>query len=76
MEMKPKKAIVSGEGFIPVRNRYRLTFRDDAGKVYECEVTASTMSTAVSENKNPGNLVKVERIDPETGAVLGGLYTE
>jgi len=76
MELKPKKAIVSGEVFVPVRNRYRLTFRDDDGKMYECEVTAASMSVAVSENSDPCELVKVERIDPETGAVLGGLYSE
>jgi hypothetical protein len=41
-----------------------------------CEATASSMSIALSENGDPFDLVKIERIDPETGAVLGGRYNE
>jgi hypothetical protein len=39
--MKSKKPVVT-------RNRYRLTFRDGGGKMYECEVTASNMNAAVN----------------------------
>jgi hypothetical protein len=74
--MKSKKPIVNDEIMIPKRNRYRLTFRDDGGKMHECEAMAPSMSTAVSENSDPSDLVKVERIDPETGLVLGGFYNE
>jgi hypothetical protein len=57
-------------------NRYRLTFRDGGGKMHKCEVTASSMSAAVSGNSDPSELVKVERIHPQTGVVLGGFYNE
>ena len=40
------------------------------------EVTASSLSVAVSGNNDPSDLVKVERIHPKTGAVLGGFYNE
>ena len=40
-------------------------------------MTASSMSGAVSGNSSdPAELVKVERIDPESGVVLGGFYNE
>jgi hypothetical protein len=74
--MKSKKPIVSGEIMILKRNRYRLTFRDGGGKMHQCEVLAPSMSTAVTENSVPSDLVKIERIDPETGLVLGGFYNE
>ena len=41
-----------------------------------CEVTASTMSIALTENGDPSGLLKIERINPETGVVLGGRYNE
>jgi hypothetical protein len=74
--MKSKKPIVNDNSMIPEGNRYRLTFRDGKGSPHDCEVTASNISTAVSENHDPSDLVKVERIDPETGLVLGGFYNE
>jgi hypothetical protein len=40
------------------------------------EVTASSMGNALSEYGDPSDLVQIERIDPETGAVLGGRYSE
>jgi hypothetical protein len=67
--MKSKTPIIAG-------NRYRLTFRDSGGKVHQCEVMASSMSAAVSGNSDPSELVKVDRIHPETGVVLGGFYNE
>jgi hypothetical protein len=60
----------------PAEKRYRLTFRDGGGRRHQCEVTASSMSTAVSESSDPSELLKVERIDPESGVVLGGFYNE
>jgi hypothetical protein len=67
--MKSKRSIVAG-------NRYRLTFRDGRSKEHQFEVMASSMGAAVSENNDPSALVKIERIDPESGAVLGGFYNE
>jgi hypothetical protein len=55
---------------------HRLSFRDEQGNMRECEVTASTMSLAVRGNNEPFELVKVERIDHETGVVLGGRHYE
>ena len=63
-------------GMIPSRNRYRLTFRDDHGRMHVSEVTASSMSIALTENGDRSGLLKIERIDPETGVVLGGRYKE
>jgi hypothetical protein len=40
------------------------------------EVSAPSMGNALSEYGDPSDLVKIERIDPETGAVIGGRYTE
>jgi hypothetical protein len=45
-------------------------------KLRLCEVTASSMTNAVSENNDHSDLVKVERIHPKTGVVLGGFYKE
>ena len=67
--MKSKKPIVA-------ENRYRLTFRASCGTMHLREVTASSLSVAVSGNNDPSDLVKVERIHPKTGAVLGGFYNE
>ena len=74
--MNSDKQTVEQRGMIPPRNRYRLTFRDDLGNTHVCEVTSSSMSTALSENGNPAGLLKLERIDPGTGVVLGGRYNE
>jgi hypothetical protein len=74
--MKSKKPIVSGEIMILKKNRYRLTFRDGGGKMHQSEVMAPSMSTAVSGNNTSSDLVKVERIHPSTGEVLGGFYNE
>jgi hypothetical protein len=63
-------------GIIPARNRYRLTIRVGHGRMHVSEVTASSMGNALSEYGDPSDLVKIERIDPETGAVLGGRYSE
>jgi hypothetical protein len=68
--------LVERGGMIPARNRYRLSFRDDHGRMRVYEVTASTMSIALTENGDPSGLLKIERIDPETGVVLGGRYNE
>lgn len=57
-------------------SRYRLTYRDGHGRMHLREVTAASMSIAGIERRDAFHLVKIERIDPENGAVLGGRYTE
>ena len=74
--MNSDRPTVERGGMMPARNQYRLTFRDNLGNMHVCEVTSSSMSTALSENGNPAGLLKIERIDPETGGVLGGRYNE
>jgi hypothetical protein len=61
---------------LPQLNQYRLTFSDEQGILHVDEVRASTMRLALLDNNQPFYLVKIERIDPETGAVLGGRYNE
>jgi hypothetical protein len=74
--MNSDRLTVERGGMMPERNRYRLTFRDDHSRMHVCEVTASSMSIAESERKDPSELLKIERIDPDTGVVLGGRYSE
>jgi hypothetical protein len=74
--MSTKKPILPAESLIPEINHYRLTFRNQDGAISQCGVTAPTMRLAVQGNNDPCELVKIERIDPETGMVLGGLYNE
>ena len=51
---------------IPPENRYLVTFGDGDDKVHQSEVTALSMTAAVNGNSDPSDLVKIERIDPET----------
>jgi hypothetical protein len=41
-------------------NHYRLTFRDEEGKICRREATASTMRLAVQGNINPYELIQME----------------
>jgi hypothetical protein len=66
----------AADGMIPEMNQYLLTFRDEEGKLSQCEARAPSMRLAIEGNQHPFQLVKIERIDPETGAVLGGRYYE
>ena len=63
--MNSERPLVERGGMIPARNRYRLSFRDDHGRMRVCEVTASTTSIALTGNGDPSGLLKIERIDPE-----------
>jgi hypothetical protein len=74
--MNWRKAIRSVDSMVPELNQYLLTFRDEHGKRFQYEAKALSMRLAVEENHHPLELLKVERIDPETGTVLGGLYNE
>lgn len=64
------------ESTIPKMNQYLLTRRDQWGEISQCGVTAPSMRLAIDENHHPFELIKIERLDPETGVVLGGLYYE
>jgi hypothetical protein len=61
---------------LPKMNEYVLTVRDEEGKVSQSEATASSMLVAIRDNLHNCQLIMIERIDPETGAVLGGRYYE
>ena len=74
--MKSEKSTTVAQKWIPEENQYLLTFRDERGKIIRYGATAASMRLAVEENHHPFELMKVERIDPETGVVLGGLYNE
>jgi hypothetical protein len=74
--MSSKKSTTVAQKWIPEANQYLLTFRDEHGKIIRYGAKAASMHLAVEENHHPFELVKVERIDPETGVVLGGLYNE
>jgi hypothetical protein len=74
--MNSRSLVVKGEGNNSLKNRYRLTFRDGQGRMHMSEVTAPSMAVALNESSNSSDLVKLERIDPETGVVLGGRYYE
>jgi hypothetical protein len=51
--MSSDSSTVEREGMIPASNQYRITFRDDYGEMQECEVAASSMDIALSENGDP-----------------------
>jgi hypothetical protein len=57
-------------------NLYRITVRHQDGKISDHEIKAKSLRLAVQREYEPSELVKVERIDPSTGEVLGGLYNE
>jgi hypothetical protein len=55
---------------------YRLTFRDKNRKKLELEVIASSMQAAIQRQGNTTELIQIERLDDESGEVVGGFYTE
>ena len=57
-------------------NLYRITVRDQDGKVSDRETTAASLFLAVQDQDEQSAVVKVERIHPSTGEVLGGFYNE
>ena len=61
---------------IPPMNQYLLTFRDKDGMMWQFKAAASSMVLAIHDNQHLSQLIKIERIDPDTGAVLGGRYYE
>ena len=57
-------------------NRYRITVRDQDGNVSDRETKATCLFSAVEDLDEQSAIVKVERIHPSTGEVLGGFYNE
>jgi hypothetical protein len=55
---------------------YRITVRDLDGKVSDRETKAASLFLAVQDQDEQSAVVKVERIHPSTGEVLGGFYNE
>ena len=61
--------------FLMKPNLYRITVRDQEGKVFSREIRAASLSLALQGDEKC-EVVKVERIHPITGKVLGGFYNE
>ena len=57
-------------------NLYRITVRDREGKMSSRETRAASLYLAVQDQDEQFEVVKVERIHPITGKVLGGFYNE
>jgi anion-transporting ArsA/GET3 family ATPase len=57
-------------------NLYRITVRDQEGKMSSRETRAASLYLAVQGQDVHFEIVKVERIHPITGKVLGGFYNE
>ena len=57
-------------------NLYRITVRDKDGKLSDRETRAVCLFSAVEDLDGKSEVVKVERIHPSTGEVLGGYYNE
>ena len=55
---------------------YRLTFGDKNRKKLELEVIASSMQAAIERQGDNMELIQIERLDDESGEVIGGFYTE
>src|SRR3984885_519479 len=55
-------------------NLYRITVRDREGRISSRETRAASLYLAVQGQDMQLEVVKVERIHPITGKVLGGFY--
>jgi hypothetical protein len=55
---------------------YRLTFGDKNRKKLGLEVIASSMQAAIERQGDNMELIQIERLDDESGEVIGGFYTE
>jgi len=57
-------------------NHYRITVRDQDGKISDREARAASLILSVQDLDERFEVVKIERIHPTTGEVLGGFYNE
>jgi hypothetical protein len=55
---------------------YRITVRGKDGKLSAREKKAANLRLAVEGQDKLAKIVKVERIHPKTGEMLGGMYHE
>jgi hypothetical protein len=57
-------------------NLYRITVRDQAGTISSRERRAASLFLSAQDLDEESEIVKIERIDPSSGKVLGGVYLE
>jgi hypothetical protein len=57
-------------------NLYRITVRDQEGKISDHETKAASLALSVEDLEEQCEIIKIERIHPSTGEVLGGFYNE
>jgi hypothetical protein len=57
-------------------NLYRITVRDQAGILSSSERRSASLVLSAQDLDEQSEIVKIERIDPFSGEVLGGLYLE
>ena len=62
--------------FLMNPNLFRITVRDQEGKVFSRERRAASLNLALTGRDEKNEVIKVERIHPITGKVLGGFYNE
>jgi hypothetical protein len=55
-------------------NLYRITVREEDGKLSVHETEGDSLQVVLQSQDEQSDVVKVERIDPETGEVIGGYY--
>jgi hypothetical protein len=57
-------------------NLYRITVRDRAGIISSHERRAASLFLSAQDLDEQSQIINIERIDPSSGDVLGGLYLE
>jgi hypothetical protein len=57
-------------------NLYRITVRDQEGKISDLERRAASMVQSVQDLDEQLEVVKIERLHPHTGKVIGALYID
>jgi hypothetical protein len=62
--------------FLRYPNLYRITVRDQAGTLSSHDKRAVSLFESAQNLDEESEIVKIERIDPFTGEVLGGFYLE
>jgi hypothetical protein len=55
-------------------NFYRITRREEDGKLSIQETEGESLQLLLQRQDERSDVVKIERIDRETGEVLGGFY--
>ena len=55
-------------------NLYRITVREEDGKLSVYETEGESLQLVLERQDERSDVVKIERIDRETGQVIGGFY--